>query len=696
MKESESTDRKLMDRLRGTESTGRLLGIVATTFEMQVDFVETDFLPTLLGLGAWDDRNWTSRVALERHLAELETATLLQDTRTYRGRPRSMRIETVPVHLPGMPILHSKVFLAVYEQAVHLHVGSANLTEPGYRKNLETVAALRASKNEPTQAHLIHSALLQFRQHLGQWLTPSAEQLIDHAVKFVDGVKAEPEFPNDWVMWSGESDPLWQQFLAKWPSDQSVEKITIVSPFWSEENNTDGPFDAFISRLKEMKCLSADAELNLISSGARFDASYQPTLPESICNVDFGRLGVRATAYAADPNVPPSEVDVAGDAGFTRNLHAKIVVIENASTSLAYFGSANFTRHGWGFLPGTQSPNIETGVVVLTSPDATSGLIPRTIGSGVSLNADGKSELSQQESDPTPTPWPDFVTNVLLIPNGPDDQELTLRISVDRIKVEGQWSVAVKFDESFQSLSRSETNSNQFDIRLDAPLLKQILKTQEVHITWWASSASRAFPVNVSFEARPSLPISPGSGDPKEQNIIAYYQGQIRWEDLFPDPNQTCEDSEEDAQDDFSESGVDTSQIQSYIIREFVEALKGLNDDLKSAAGSTKGCMQLALLGSISPLALAKHVRDAASLGERTPTACGFQLVEILACLHAAKAYPTSSQFRNDWASLVDKAISEVVALLEGLKTQFPEQLSGEFLKCAETIVAHHEEKVGA
>ena len=127
--------------------------------------------------------------------------------------------------------------------------------------------------------------------------------------------------------------------------------------------------------------------------------------------------------------------------------------------------------------------------------------------------------------------------------------------------------------------------------------------------------------MNVSFEARPSLPISPGSGDPKEQNIIAYYQGQIRWEDLFPDPNQTSEDSEDDTQDDFSDSGVDTSQIQSYIIREFVEALKGLNDDLKSAAGSTKGCMQLALLGSISPLALAKHVRDATSSGERTPTA---------------------------------------------------------------------------
>ena len=57
-------NRKLMDHLRAQPSFGRLLGFAATTFEMQVDFFETDFLPTLFGLGAWDDRNWSSRIAL--------------------------------------------------------------------------------------------------------------------------------------------------------------------------------------------------------------------------------------------------------------------------------------------------------------------------------------------------------------------------------------------------------------------------------------------------------------------------------------------------------------------------------------------------------------------------------------------------------------------------------------------------------
>lgn len=68
-KKAQSTDdRKLMDRLAPDPALGRLLGILATTYEMQPEFFETDFLPTLLGLGAWDDRSWTSRIALEKHL----------------------------------------------------------------------------------------------------------------------------------------------------------------------------------------------------------------------------------------------------------------------------------------------------------------------------------------------------------------------------------------------------------------------------------------------------------------------------------------------------------------------------------------------------------------------------------------------------------------------------------------------------
>ena len=60
-------------------SRGPILGILATTYELDPTFVETDLLPAVLGLGAWDDRSWSSRVALEASLAGLEAASILVD-----------------------------------------------------------------------------------------------------------------------------------------------------------------------------------------------------------------------------------------------------------------------------------------------------------------------------------------------------------------------------------------------------------------------------------------------------------------------------------------------------------------------------------------------------------------------------------------------------------------------------------------
>jgi hypothetical protein len=137
--------RRLVDRLVSPPADGSLIAILATTYELQAEFLETDFLPSLLGLGAWDDRNWTSRIAIEKSLADTESAAVFMDTACYRGRPRSLRLSIHPVAVGRGRILHAKVTLLVYDRAVRLIVGSANLTEPGYRKNREVAATLRAT-----------------------------------------------------------------------------------------------------------------------------------------------------------------------------------------------------------------------------------------------------------------------------------------------------------------------------------------------------------------------------------------------------------------------------------------------------------------------------------------------------------------------------------------------------------------------
>ena len=57
---------------------GDVLGVIATTYDLSPDFVETDFLPNLFGTTAWDDRTW---VGGQGHPGTLETS-LIRDCHT--------------------------------------------------------------------------------------------------------------------------------------------------------------------------------------------------------------------------------------------------------------------------------------------------------------------------------------------------------------------------------------------------------------------------------------------------------------------------------------------------------------------------------------------------------------------------------------------------------------------------------------
>jgi hypothetical protein len=419
-------------------------------------------------------------------------------------------------------------------------------------------------------------------------------------------------------------------------------------------------------------------------------------LPETFHEFDAQSIGIRAFAMAVDPRVPPEEVSMGEEFTGTRALHAKVVLLEGVDTSLVFFGSANFTNRGWGFRADSHRANIEAGIVLRRSGAnraALNGLLPPTTGDPVPLAGAAAGRLALPDPSPDELPWPAFLRQVALSPSKVDADVLELVAVVDSDGVDGFWEIAYlpSDDQVGQIILRveaDETNKSSHRLALDQQSLARILREQEVHIRWWKCLEGRSFPINVTAAARTELPISPGTGRPAEQHLIAYYQGRITWEDLFPDPdgsNTTSHDGDDD-----DPSGVDTSRIQSYIVREFVEALKGINDDLKAAAHSPKACMRLALLGSVSPIALARRVLEAADSDERTPTATGFQLVEILGCLDAARSYDASPLFQDDWLVLVDEAAAKVAAMLEKLQSRFPEDLSRDFRRYAKNVRKHH------
>lgn len=675
--------RKLIDRLVAEDPArwGAMLGFIATTYELRPDFLEMDFLPSVFGLGAWDDRSWATRIALEKRLFELDAAVIFMEAGRYRGRPRSLRLDVRPAVSPPGSVLHAKVTLLVFERAVRLIVGSANLTKQGYRENREVIAVLTASASSKKEAPLIAQALVGMETALATWLTPNARKLIQRAREILQPwLNGNADADNSFV-WSNRQQPLWREFVSRWPAGEPIKRVSIISPFWSQDASL--TLSTFLAELKHAGGLAPGAEVRLLTDAFENpDGKLIPVLPPAYLAQDWNAMGVVATAQPVSPRVHPEELS--GMEGFTgtRALHAKVVIVEGARTGLAYLGSANFTAHGWGFLSAGAPANTEAGLILrrsVRSPDLET-LLPELVGQPLVLSHADVHAVRPPEIGPADEPWPDFIRQILLSPTADNPDLLQLRFETAPDTRARLWSARLLekdgvSGETLLGVDRTKDFTDDvFTVVLAPGLLTRLLTDQEVLIAWDACLAGRPYPLNVEPSARHSLPISPGKQVIEESHLLSYYQGRIAWEALFPDPEASGE-THGDSIIPAPLSGVDKSRIQSYQVREFVEALAGLNQDLKSATQS-EPAMRLALLGPVSPVALAQTILEAATAARRTPTAAAFQLVEILACLQSARSNQTPARLTAAWSELLAQAAGKISRHLDALRSAHPAEFA--------------------
>ena len=148
--------------------------------------------------------------------------------------------------------------------------------------------------------------------------------------------------------------------------------------------------------------------------------------------------------------------------------------------------------------------------------------------------------LALPDPSPDELPWPAFLREALLAFSENDVEQLDLVIGIADT-VAGPWSISHRpTDDSprqvLLAVEYPEPDRLNYRVSLGKDAVGRLLRDQEVHVEWWQCSEGRAFPINVAAAARMTLPISPGTGRPEEQHLIAYYQGRITWEDLFSDP----------------------------------------------------------------------------------------------------------------------------------------------------------------
>jgi hypothetical protein len=246
-----------------------------------------------------------------------------------------------------------------------------------------------------------------------------------------------------------------------------------------------------------------------------------------------------------------------------------------------------------------------------------------------------------------------------------------LSIQVDTSHVRGDYTVSFAGEEPRVLFPSDAEAAAENHVALDECDVSRLLRDQQVSIRWWASSEPADFPLNVSLSARAQLPVVQGCPNPGEKLLLAYYQGRISPTDLFPPPPGWGVDPDSPVAGQTT-TEVDTSRIQSYQVREFVEALAGIRADLLAASKGTNATMRLAVSGPVSPLALAKQVVEAWEGRNRGATAAGFQLVEVASCLREAAG---SADSETAWGKFLLEGQSAIEALLDKIARATPAEL---------------------
>jgi hypothetical protein len=345
------TSNRLLDYYLPPQEGFALESLVATTYQVDFEFLEEELLAASLGVRAPTSRMRAFRSELERRLQRADVTVLYDLAGCERLARLSPRIDPVPV---APRKLHGKVTVQMWtrpetdrtlppSRRLRLVVGSANLTRKGFRENYECVTALdfggRSSASPPPLLAALaflrelsaESESEQLRRQLRQFEAEAAklvprERQGDEPLRFVRGEEVV-----------GALREAWQAVSSKAP-----RTVQIISPFWPEGDQA----GEWLARLVSGFGLPESVELVCRGAPDPVGRAWFPEFDGAAAKDLRVRLGCRLALRAARPDFgtePDSSSDEgdetedqelvrkigppAAPAGAQRALHAKMIVL---------------------------------------------------------------------------------------------------------------------------------------------------------------------------------------------------------------------------------------------------------------------------------------------------------------------------------------------------------------------------------
>lgn len=680
-----------------------LESLVATTYQVDFEFVEEELLAVAFGVRSPISRLKAFRSELERKLQKAEVSVLYDLSGCERLARLSPRIDAIPISARK---LHSKISLLMWvredragggkpDRRMRLIVGSANLTRQGFRQNYECVVSIDFCGRNTSQRTLLTKAIGLVQQISAESKSP---QLASQLAAFVTQADLLPDGT------TGADDPValvaatdvvstvresWAAISAKAP-----ETVTVVSPFWTEGTTAAEALSDLFQQL------GPPANLELVCRGEKSadGMTWLPVFDSSVAMELKKRLSSRLWLRAALPDAgdrhssqQPEDIgDETEEKEFAtrlnngnhnssenqRPLHAKVILVDGTAGSVLYVGSSNCTRRGLGL--GGPS-NSEAGFVYRLTPRQRKQLVGLLEFAGPATEVHThRVPATVQPTDNEEVFVPTFLAEVIATGSMvtvhcrdvvPPDLVLLMPIPA-RAGDAGYWLLfqADPLNESRPDtiaidLKTCQKCDDQLQPRPTDSSGQQIQPHVFVEARWQGHSAT--FPVR--FDDKAQLPLLLVGRKPTEGELIEYFlfgTEPDEWDDDGGVPGDGTKVPKADAP-------IDTSGILAYFIRRFVQAIPGIEAEIRRA-GYSRASLDAVLRGPTSPLELAE--RAFASLNRppthneplKTATAVGFQLTEILAALNRSKAAITDSELQ----ACFDPVISRCREMLNTLVAQ--------------------------
>ena len=473
---------------------GNPVGVLATTFTLDTALFEEECLARFADVQSDPLRDGALyRIEREEKLASLKCAAVIADIHHCVGR-RSLRWDLLAAR-PKSGVMHAKLSLLAWSEHVRIIVASANLTNDGYRRNQECVAAIDFDDGFSDRA-LLEPLLSYFRDLLTIASGP-ARARADDLLNWVDDrlpkeqVSSSKGLQRRVILLGPNRKNFFEQLAEMLPGDPP-EQAHVVSPFFDPELRDSGPENSLWGLMKRRG--TAEVHLHVAGEASPETNGWRLVVPKHVLNATpKGRGGVATRLH------PILVSGVPTDTGPERRpLHAKTLMLSHEKWSALVIGSSNFTSAGMGL--NSYARNYEANLVYILRAPASDSLRKvletRALRGGPAV-VPTPSTVFAPAFDPdspegaSPPPLPVFFGEATL--DSSDDTHYELTLSFVLPSPQGEWSI--RLDQSVILMSSNWRAQSQSSIHLS---LTRSGPPPSVLTVEWANGAHVVdWPVNV-------------------------------------------------------------------------------------------------------------------------------------------------------------------------------------------------------